>query len=186
MVDEKQDKRIEASIELLEKTEARIDGKVLIVKGPLGEVKKDLSNPALSIEVKEGKIIIKSIKSKKKYKKLVNTYAAHTRNMLKGVTEGHKYVLKICSSHFPMNVVFNNNQLIIKNFIGEKYPRTLQFKEGVKVKVEGDLITVEGNNKDLAGTAASDIEKLTRRADFDTRIFQDGIYMINKDGKDIK
>ena len=85
-----------------------------------------------------------------------------------------------------MNVSVNKNQIIIKNFIGERHPRTLTIKEGVTVKVEGDIINVESSDKELAGTAASDIEKLTKRTDFDGRIFQDGIYIINKDGKDIK
>ena len=177
---------MEVSIELLEKTEARIEGSILIIKGVKGEVRRDISNPVLAIEIKEGKILIKTKKVSKREKKLVFTYAAHIKNMIRGVTEGHSYVLKVCSSHFPMNVSMNNNQLVIKNFIGEKYPRTLQFKEGVVVKVEGDKINVNGVDKELAGTAASDIEKLTKRAGFDTRIFQDGIYLINKDGKDIK
>ena len=77
-------------------------------------------------------------------------------------------------------------KLIIKNFLGEKFPRILKLKEGVDVKIEGDKINVQSSSKELAGTTASDIEKITRRPNFDTRIFQDGIYITNKDGKEIK
>ena len=85
-----------------------------------------------------------------------------------------------------MNVSVNNDQLIIKNFIGEKYPRILQLKTGATVKIEGDKINVESVDKEIAGTVASDIEQLTRRPGFDTRIFEDGIYIISKSGKELK
>ena len=48
-----------------------------------------------------------------------------------------------------MNVNVAGNEFIIKNFIGEKVPRKLKLSPEVKVKVEGDFITVEGNNKEL-------------------------------------
>ena len=37
----------------------------------------------------------------------------------------------------------------------------------------------------LAGQTAADIEQMTRRPSFYTRIFQDGIYITIKDGKEI-
>ena len=188
MTEEKAESRkgMDVPVDMPQGVEARIDGGVLMLKGPKGENKRDISNPVMKFGIKDGKIIISTSKSTKREKKLVYTYASHLSNMIKGVTEGHKYVLKICSSHFPMNVLVSNNKLVIKNFVGEKYPRTLDLKQGVTVKVEGDKINVEGADKELAGTTASDIEKLTRRAAFDGRIFQDGIYMTNKDGKEVK
>src|SRR3989338_2299349 len=112
-------------------------------------------------------------------------FDAHVRNLVRGADEGHVYKLKICASHFPMTVQVAGSQLVIKNFLGEKFPRTLALKEGATVKVDGQIITVESANKETAGTVASDIEKLTRRPGFDPRVFQDGIYMILKDGKGV-
>jgi large subunit ribosomal protein L6 len=103
--------------------------------------------------------------------------------MIKGVQEGFTYKLKICSGHFPMSVALKGNTFEIKNFIGEKVPRTLKIKQGADVKIEGDQITVHATDKELAGTTAGAIEKLTRRPGFDKRIFQDGIYITEKDGK---
>ena len=48
------------------------------------------------------------------------------------------------------------------------------------VKVEGEKITVESCDKELAGKIASDIELLTSKSNRDLRVFQDGIYMIEK------
>jgi len=121
----------------------------------------------------------------KKGKRFLYSIQSHIKNLVLGAAEGHSYVLKICASHFPMNVAVQNKQLIVKNMLGEKFPRTLPLKEGVSVKVEGDKIIVESADVEIAGTTASDIEKLAKRASFDPRIFQDGIYIISKDGQGV-
>ena len=84
-----------------------------------------------------------------------------------------------------MNVSLNNDELQIKNFFGEKIPRILKIKEGADVKVEGEIITIESMDKEKAGQIAADIETLTKRSGFDRRIFQDGIYIIEKAGKEV-
>ena len=52
-------------------------------------------------------------------------------------------------------------------------------------KVEGEIVTVNHCDIEVAGQTAADIEQLTRRPGFDPRIFQDGIYITKKDGKNI-
>jgi large subunit ribosomal protein L6 len=84
-----------------------------------------------------------------------------------------------------MNVSVSNKKLIIKNFFGEKIPREVKLKNA-NVKVEGELIYVTSQNKETAGQISADIEQVTRRPGYDTRVFQDGIYIINKDGKEMK
>ena len=138
------------------------------------------------VEVKNGEVKFSSIKTSKSTKKLINTFTSHMKNLFKGVEEGHTYKLKICSGHFPMTVTLKGEELEVKNFIGEKVPRILKIKPGVKVTVNGSEIIVESINKDLAGQTAASIEQLTKRPGFDNRIFQDGIYIIEKDGVAIK
>ncbi len=105
--------------------------------------------------------------------------------MLRGVTEGHTYKLKVCSGHFPMSVSVKEGVLEVKNFIGEKVPRRLMIKDGVTVTAEGDVIVVTGHDKERVGNQAAAIEQLMRRPGFDRRIFQDGIYLTEKDGKEV-
>ncbi len=158
---------------------------MISVKGQKGEVKKNLFSPIITISKEGSTIKLTSKKLTKKSKKLTNTFKAHIANTFKGVTEGHVYKLKICSGHFPMTVVLKGKVIEIKNFIGEKVPRTLTFKEGVNVKIDGTLIVVDSIDKELAGQGAASIEQLTKRPGFDRRIFQDGIYITEKDGKKI-
>ncbi len=173
-------------IELPEGLSAVREDKTIKISGQNGEVTKVLYNPLISLEVEGKKVILKADKYGQREKALIGTFRAHVNNMIKGVTEGHSYTLKICSGHFPMNVSFSNNIFTVKNFIGEKVPRTLNVSTKVNLKVDGDLITIESADKDAAGQTAGSIEKLTRRPNFDKRIFQDGIYIIEKDGKKIE
>ena len=85
-----------------------------------------------------------------------------------------------------MKITYKNNIVEVKNYMGETVPRTLTIKPGVDVVVKEPDITVTSVNKELAAFTAAAIEQITRRPNFDRRIFQDGIYIIHKDGVDIK
>lgn len=180
------EEKINGKIELLEGVQAILDDSVLILKGAKGETKRDFLNPLIYIKIDGSEIILSSKRLTKREKKLAGTIKAHIKNMIKGVTEGHTYKLKVCSNHFPMNVSINNDELIVKNFLGEKQARTLKLKQGAEVKVDGSEIIINSTNKELAGQIAADIEQLTRVTNKDRRIFQDGIFIIEKDGKEIK
>jgi len=180
-------KSVELSIEikLPKDVQAQLDKGLLTLKSSKGEVKRNFFNKNIEIECKESSITLKAPKFNKVNKKLIKSSDAHIKNMIEGCLQGHKYTLKICSGHFPMNVSVNNNLLIVKNFLGEKVPRTLKLKSGADVKVEGDSIVVESVNKEIAGQVSADIELLTRRTGYDGRIFQDGLWIVSKGDKEI-
>ncbi len=177
---------IDDILEIPEGVDVKLNDDIFEVSGQKGTLKRMIKNPKITFDIKENQIILSAKKSTKMGKKAINTYKAHLKNLFTGAKEGYIYKLKICASHFPMNVSVENNTLIIKNFIGEKTPRRLKLKEGVSVKVDGSEILVEGVDKELVGQTAADIENLTKRPGFDKRVFQDGIYIIEKAGKIIK
>lgn len=177
--------KIEKKIEIKKGIEISIDNNIVKIKGPKGEVVRQIKNPKVNMKIQDNNILVWANNATKREKKEVFTYTAHINNMMKGANEGHVYELKICSGHFPMNVSVSGDELTIKNFIGEKAPRKLKLKDSVSVKINGDKIIVEHVNKETAGQTAASIEQLTRRHGFDTRIFQDGIYITKKDGKEM-
>jgi large subunit ribosomal protein L6 len=174
------------TIEVPAGVDVKIDNGIIEVKGKQGTIKRRIAVKNVKIVLNDKRIEVFAENATKNEKTNLYTYAAHIRNMMKGAMEGHKYVLKVCASHFPMNVSVANNELIVKNFIGEKVSRRLKLPAEVKVKVEGDIVRVEGADKELTGQCAASIEQLTRRPGFDRRVFQDGIYITEKDGKKIK
>lgn len=173
-------------IVLPEKVEAKYELGILTVKGPKGEVKKKLLNKKIKILAEKSKIVLEALQGTKREKRQLYAFHSHAKNMIQGVSEGHFCELKICSGHFPMTVTVAGQDLTVKNFLGENFPRKLKLKPGVKVVVEGDKVKVEGPDKELVGQTAADIETLTWVRGRDRRIFQDGVFIINKDGKLIK
>jgi len=170
-------------IEIPEKIEAQIDKGIVKIKGPKGEASKKLIDPKVDIKIEDKKIIFSAKKGTKREKRIIGTFKSHIRNLIKGVNEGHTYKLKICSTHFPMNASVKDNEFILKNFLGEKIPRKIKIEQGVKINIEGEEITVESPNKELAGQTAASIEQLCRITGRDRRIFQDGIYITKKSEK---
>lgn len=172
-------------LELPEKTAFTKTDSIIRIAGPEGEAEKRLASPNIRIFSEGNKIILESKKATKKEKKTLNAFHAHLKNMLRGVAEKHVYLLRICSGHFPMNVSVSGDQLLVKNFLGESVPRKLTIKPGAEVKVEGNEVIVSSSSKETAGQVAADIELLTRIKNRDLRIFQDGIWIISKGGKEV-
>ncbi len=178
-------KNLKTKIEIPSELEVTITEKKIQVKGPEGENsrKMDLRNVKIA---KEGNAIILSCdKATKREKKIINTMASHLRNMIKGVQNKFEYKLKICSSHFPMTVEMSGNKAVVKNFLGEKVPRNVKIEKNSDVKISGDLITINSVDKEIAGQCAANFETATKVRNRDRRIFQDGIFMINKAGRNI-
>ncbi len=174
------------NLEIPEGIEVIKEGKLLVVKGLKGELKSVLEFPKIELIIETGKIVLKVKRLTQREKKSLGTMQSLIKNMIEGVTGGFVYKLKICSGHFPMSVSIKGNEFVVTNFIGEKHPRRLQITEGVKVDVAGDIVEVTGIDKQLVSQVAASIESLLKRADYDKRIFQDGIYITEKHGKEIK
>ena len=116
-----------------------------------------------------------------KEKALAGTWNAHLKNMVKGVTDGFTYTLKVLYSHFPMTAEVKGREFVVNNYFGEKVPRRADILEGVEVKVQNKTeIIVSGNNKEKVGQTAANIERCTTIKNRDRRVFQDGIYLIGK------
>ena len=176
-------KPLTEEIELPQEANALIEGTSLTIKKNERQISKKM--PGVNLEKKENKIIIKTQKSTKREKKQIKTILSHVKNMIKGMEEDFTYKLQICSLHFPMTLSIKENFVIIKNFLGETKERKARILEGSEVKIENDIITVTSSNKEAAGQTAANIEKITRVRNKDRRIFQDGVFMIEKSGKRI-
>jgi len=171
--------KIEKIIEIPEGVEIKVDSKIS-VKGPKGEIERRFSYPNISIEISGNKLLIVSEKGTKREKKIIMTTAAHIKNMINGVKEGFKYRLQVCSVHFPITVKIEGDFLKVKNFFGETKERKALILPGVKAEIKGDIIEVESIDREKAGQTAANIETATKIRSRDRRIFQDGIYIIEK------
>ncbi len=172
-------------IEIPEGVTAAMTEDVLTITGSKGTVSKKFDFPSVDIRIDGSKVILSAKQATKRQKKIMFTYRSHINNLIKGSIEGFVYKVKICSGHFPMSVAVKGNVLEVKNFLGEKVPRVVKLKEGATVKIEGDIIRIEALSKEVAGQVAADIEQLTRITNRDRRVFQDGLFIIEKAGKNM-
>ncbi len=168
---------------LSEGVSAELSGTILKIKGPKGEVTRNLNHPRFEIKIENNTIALTATKATKRERRLVGSFIAHINNMVSGVQEPHVYKLKICSGHFPMSVSVANQEITVKNFLGESVPRKAKILAGAEVKINDKEIVVSSPDKELAGQTAARIEKLCRITNKDIRIFQDGCYIIEKAGK---
>lgn len=178
-------KKLIEEIEIPKGIEVTIEGDKITIKGPEGENYRELKLGKVNLEKKDNKIILSHNKATKTEKKIMNTNKAHIKNLLKGVQKKFEYLLKICSSHFPMNIKVEGDEAIIKNFLGEKIDRKAKIPKGAEIKIEKDLITITSTDKEIAGQAAANFEKATIISNRDKRVFQDGIYITNKAGREM-
>jgi large subunit ribosomal protein L6 len=79
-----------------------------------------------------------------------------------------------------MQVKVEGKNIVISNFLGEKKPRVANILGETTVKASGDEVVISGINKEDVGQTAANIEQLTKIKRFDPRVFQDGIYIVEK------
>ncbi len=165
--------------------DVKIEGSEISLTSNGKEARKKFDTSKISLEKNGNEIVVGSKKASKNEKKMINTIAAHIRNMIRGFEKEFEYKLKVCSTHFPISTEIKGSEILIKNFLGEKTPRKSKVLEGTKVKIEKDIITVTSSDKEKAGQTASNLEKATWIRLRDRRVFQDGIFITNKAGKQI-
>ncbi|MFT4309386.1 MAG: 50S ribosomal protein L6 [Candidatus Woesearchaeota archaeon] len=174
------------SIELPKGVSATYAHGMLEIKGAKGSVQRKFASKSMSVEVKDNIIVLNTLRAGLRAKKESHTAKAHINNMIRGASQGHTYKVIVASTHFPMNVSLQDGKIVLKNFIGEKKPRSLRVPEGVEAKINGNIIEIQSASIEKAGNFAGALEKLTIRPYFDNRIFQDGLYITEKDGKQVQ
>ncbi|MCR4327228.1 MAG: 50S ribosomal protein L6 [Nanoarchaeota archaeon] len=172
-------------IEVPENVTVSLDGSNLNVKGPEGNLTKELKIGKVEVKIEGKNIVLEYKKATKNEKKLMNTASSHINNMIRGVQKKFEYYLKICYVHFPFTLKIEGKKVMIKNFLGEKIDRVFELPDGVEVELKKEIIIVKSPDKYLAGQASANFETATRVKGRDRRIFQDGIYITEKDGKKI-
>jgi len=162
-------------IKIPDGVEVEVSGTRVMVKGKMGKLDKDFHIRNIKIEKKNGSI---EISSEIADQALINTIKSHIKNMFEGVSVGFSHKLQAVYSHFPINLEVKGDQLMIKNFLGEKKPRMAKIVGDVKIEIKGQELVVSGASKEDLGQTCANICSATRIRKKDSRVFQDGIYFV--------
>jgi len=158
----------------------RLEESQLTITGPKGELVRSVRFPQVTVTCDGKEIVISTDSRRKEITSMVGTFEAHAKNMCKGVTEGFEYRMKVVYSHFPIQLKLQGKRLEIANFLGEKKARYANIADGVTAKVANDEVVLTGIDRELVGNTAANIEHATHIRNRDPRVFQDGIYMVQR------
>jgi len=170
------------TMQIPEGIQLTIDGRKLKAAGPKGTLEEDFSHLPVNFAIESGTLRVYAAWARKREVALVGTALAHVRNMIKGVSSGYTYKLKVVYAHFPVTIKVQDKEkrLSIENFTGEKTPRHAEIVGSAKVKVVSDEVHVQGANLQDVSQTASNIQSATKIKDKDQRVFLDGIYIFEK------
>ena len=151
---------------------------VLTIQGPKGSLSRAI-RPDVTLQI-EGDTITLTPGTTPKAPALWGTYAAHVRNMIKGVTEGFTKILEIEGVGYRAEV--KGNTLVLN--LGFSHPVELEIPEGITAVVEKSVITLTGHDKDILGQFAANIRKIRKPEPYKGKgIRYQGEYVIRKQGK---
>jgi large subunit ribosomal protein L6 len=173
-------KEIARQIEIPEGVNVTVEGHTVTVKGPKGQLSRRLYYPHIVFRKENSHLIVNSGLDRKQQRAMVGTLESHIKNMIIGVTQGFEYRMKAVYSHFPIQLKANPGELVINNFLGERKARSAKILDGVKVNITKDELAVIGIDKERVGQTMANIEQATRVHGFDIRVFQDGVYLVEK------
>jgi len=148
-------------IEIPEGVDVKIEDNEITVKGPKGELKREI-RPEVAVELREKELIF-SIKSdspagEKKAKAFWGLTRTLIFNMIEGVTDGHEKRLEIQGVGYKANLEGENLILIV----GYSHPVKIEKPEGISFAIEKNIIIISGRDKELVGQTAAKIRKVRK------------------------
>lgn len=154
------------------------DKGIVTVSGPKGTLNRVVRED-VNIAIEENTITLTPGKTVAA-KALWGTYAAHIRNMIKGVTEGFTKILEIEGVGYRAELKGTN--LVLS--VGFSHPVSLEVPAGVTAVVEKTVVTLTGADKDVLGQFAANVRKVKKPEPYKGKgIRYRGEYIIRKQGK---
>jgi large subunit ribosomal protein L6 len=127
------------------------------VEGPKGTMQHAIPE-GLKIDVADNSITVTRLSEQNKIRALHGLTRSLVANMVSGVTQGFKKELEIVGVGYRADM--SNNMLNLT--LGYSHPINFPLPEGIKGKVEKQVITIEGIDKGLVGQIAAKIKSLRK------------------------
>ena len=141
-------------IEIPEGVETKVDGRKVIIKGPKGELSREI-RPEVKIEINKGQMIVSLLPDDKQALAFWGLERALLQNMVLGVTEGFKKELEINGVGYRAKT--ENGKLTLE--LGFTNPVEMIIPEGLDVSVKGRVIIIVGIDKAVVGQFAAKARK---------------------------
>jgi large subunit ribosomal protein L6 len=158
---------------------AELKDKIVTIRGSKGELSQTLTSN-VSVKIDDQQIVVTRNSDEKKARSEHGLTRSLINNMLIGVNEGFKKQLAVNGVGFKSSV----SGQTLKLSIGLSHDVTFTAPEGIQLKAEENVITVEGIDKQLVGQTAAEIRKLKKPEPYKGKgIMYVDEYVIRKSGK---
>ena len=142
--------------------ELSIQGNVVSVKGPKGELTQEVDE-VISMEYADNVLTMSRPNDDKEVRSKHGLYRALVQNMIVGVSEGYKVQLQMVGVGF--RAAAQGQQLNLS--LGYSHPIIIELPKEVKLeaetkKGEAPLVTLSSHDKQLLGTVAAKIRSLRK------------------------
>lgn len=140
-------------IEVPENVEVKIDGNNITVKGPKGELKKEISNE-IAVKLENGQILVSKKEDTTETEPLFGLTRTLIANMVHGVVNEYAKTLEINGVGYRAQK--QGNDLVLS--LGYSHPVNIKAPEGITFDLESPTkIIVKGIDKELVGQTAANI-----------------------------
>ena len=156
----------------------QVSGKKVTAKGPKGTVEREFKVKGLVLRLEGKGVAVGKEEGSPLGSDMLNTVSAHIRNICLGAKEGYTKRMQVIYSHFPIALEVKGSVLVVKNFLGEKRNREARIIGSTKVEAKGQNVTITGPSKEDVGQTVANIKTATKIKRRDSRVFQDGLYMV--------
>ena len=134
-----------------------LDGDVLTVKGPKGELRRSL-HPKIQLNMDEDKIVVSVPDDSRESRSLHGLFRVLVANMVTGVTKGFQRELEVVGVGYRAELqgrtaVFN---------LGYSHPIHFELPEGIDAKIEKTKVVLSGIDKELVGLTAAKIRSFRK------------------------
>jgi large subunit ribosomal protein L6 len=145
-------------IEIPGNVNVRLDGNLIFVKGPKGELKKEL-HPAVRVSIDGTQLQVTVEKPEdNKQNALWGLFRSIISNMVFGVANGYEKKLEINGIGYKAAVSGRN---LILN-VGYSHPVEFALPEGINCVVEKNIVTINGADKQVVGEVAAQIRRVRK------------------------
>lgn len=142
--------------------EVKIDGNVIHVKGPKGELTQELDS-CITVSKDENTLTFVRATEAPDHRAKHGLYRAIVFNMIEGVSEGYKKVLEVIGVGYRADV----QGQILNLSLGYSHPIMIELPKEIKVSAEtakgkAPIVILESHDKQLIGQVAAKIRSLRK------------------------
>lgn len=143
-------------IEIPEGVEVKVNDNVVVVKGPKGELTKEV-HQNMEVVLEENTVVVKRENDSKENRALHGTTRSLVNNMIEGVRNGFEVHLEIVGVGYRAQK--QGNKLIVS--AGYSHPVEIEHIDGIEIDVPKNTeLVVKGIDKELVGKIASNIRAI--------------------------